>query len=370
MCTIQPTSNYIRALKASLGSMDWTAPGAANFNETPKGKTKWFSNMPGKSPMRKVVIQRTGEQVPEKPMAYPVPPETPRRSQTLIQTHKPATLAETGERTNLLSTVNNMVSQGLKNLATQDCNSDYSMQRLQVYRDAFQHLINEFNLYKPFLSAVKNEYDSIIDNFGDDLRSVADIKVELRMKDQDFSSKMKAKDQSFRNELVARSSQILSLEKELRKKDDDIAAMKSHFEQTEQKNAKLERELSELRKSCEVLTNSLTRSEEEKRQFQANDSGRQRELQSAKMAVQKANEELERIRNMLNDAESVQATLVGPEVVMKHVDTIKTLRASLAVKDAVHKRLIDRYSTLKSAVEMAYDDGEFSLLPLLCNESS
>lgn len=178
------------------------------------------------------------------------------------------------------------------------------------------------------------------------------------MKEQEFSSKMKAKDVSFRSELVARSSQILALEKTLRWKEDEMAALRAQFEQTEQKNKKQERELTEIRKSCEMLTNSLTRSEEEKRLFQSNDSGRQRELQSAKMAVLKANEELERIRNMLNDAESVQATLVGPEVVVKHLDTIKTLKASLSLKDTVHTRLIDRYSTLKSAVEVAFAEGK------------
>ena len=56
---------------------------------------------------------------------------------------------------------------------------------------------------------------------------------------------------------------------------------------------------------------------------------------------------------MLNDAECVQTTLVGPEVVQKHIETIKTLKSALENKENVHKRLIDRYSTLKSAVEMA-----------------
>lgn len=66
---------------------------------------------------------------------------------------------------------------------------------------------------------------------------------------------------------------------------------------------------------------------------------------------------------MLNDAESVQSTLVGPEVVMKHVETIKSLKASLLQKDAVHKRLIDRYSLLKSSVEQAFEaTGEYQIM--------
>lgn len=338
--------------------MEYRTPVGTTFSDASAGnsQSKWFANIPGKSPLRKVVVQNPEENTQfDKSSLFPVPPETPKRSKATLFTNKYVSSAEggksAGERGNLLVAVNKIVADGLKGIAMTDHHEDVKLLRLQVYRKAFQHLIDGFNIYKPFLSAVKNEYDTLIDEFGADLRIVSDLKVELRMKEQDFNAKMKAKEQSFRNELVSRSSQIL------RKKDEEIASMKSHFEQTELKNIKLEKEITELRKSCEVLTNSLTRSDEEKRLYQSNDSGRQRELQVAKMAVQKANDELERIRNMLNDAESVQATLVGPEVVMKYVDTIKTLKASLATKNAVHKRLIDRYSTLKSAVEAAYDEG-------------
>ena len=57
---------------------------------------------------------------------------------------------------------------------------------------------------------------------------------------------------------------------------------------------------------------------------------------------------------MLNDAESVQATLVPPEVVMKHTEMIKLLRQELLARDTVHKNLIDRYSTLKAVVEASH----------------
>ncbi len=62
------------------------------------------------------------------------------------------------------------------------------------------------------------------------------------------------------------------------------------------------------------------------------------------------------MRNMLNDAESVQATLVGPEVVSKHLETIKALKVELTTKETIHKSLIDRYSTLKSVVEYSHSE--------------
>ena len=355
--------------------MDRIGSDTANFSDTGKSlngtQSKWFANMPGKSPVGKILVRDTtstpgkgksparkilvrdtistpGKDKMTPAATLPTPPVTPKRSQGM--TYRSGG-PETIERSNLLSAIDAMVSTGLRSLSKSDSSEDIQMLRLKVYRDAFQHLINEFNLYKPFLTAVKNEYDTLIDTFSNDLRMVSDLKMELRMKEHEFSVKLKANQQSFRSDLIGKSTQILNLTKELQKKDDHIASLKSGFEQTEQRNIVLEKELNELRKSCEVLTNSLTRSDEEKRLLQLNDTEMQRDLQGSKMAIQKANEELERVRNLLSDAESVQATLVGPEVVMKHVDTIRTLKNSLAHKNIVHNRLIDRYSTLKSAVE-------------------
>jgi chromosome segregation ATPase len=351
--------------------MDWASPSkTADFSgscgggsSAAAGQSRWFANIPGKSPIRKVFVQVAGSHSPQGLLqdksgaTSPVPPVTPKRSLVLAQSQRLGATTENSERTNLLNAVNSMVAQGLNSLDPHEDESDGRLQRLEVYKAAFQHLINEFNIYKPFLSAVKNEYDTLINNFGDDFRCVSDLKVEMKMKEHEFNIKLKRKHQNFKADLAARSSQILSLEKELRKKDDEVAALKAHSDQTQQKNIKLEKDLTDLRKSCEVLTTSLTRSEEGKRLFQSNDSGRQRELQSAKMAVTKLNEELERIRNMLNDSENAQVMLVAPEVVAKHLDSIRALKAALATKDVVHKRLIDRYSTLKSAVEASFIEG-------------
>jgi hypothetical protein len=41
-----------------------------------------------------------------------------------------------------------------------------SNKRLRVYREAFQMYIDEFNIYKPFLNAVKYEYESTLDFFS------------------------------------------------------------------------------------------------------------------------------------------------------------------------------------------------------------
>ncbi len=200
-------------------------------------------------------------------------------------------------------------------------------------------------------SAVKHEYDGIIESFSDDIRTVSGVKIESMLKEQDWSSKIKARDLAHRNETSAKSAIIATLEKELKKKEEEISSFKSFHDASEFKIAKLLKENSELRQSGNILTSSLQRSDDEKRILQNNEIILKTEVQNNKSMLAKSIEEVERLRNVLNDTESMHASLVPPEVVMRHVDTIKSLRAELASKQNVHKHLIDRYSTLKASVE-------------------
>lgn len=261
-------------------------------------QNKWFSNMPGKSPARKVTIK--GED-PESDMVgvMPIPPNHPKRS---VISKTAITEPTHSDRSNLLQTVNSMVEKGL----SQASGTEYEikMHRLAVYKEAFSYLINEFNLYRPFLSQVKYEYDTVLADLGEDVRCVSDLKVEMLMKEREFATKLKAKEFSYRAELASRSTLIANAEAEVKKKDEEIGALRLRIETIEQKNTRLEREIGDLRKSCEMLTNSLTRADDEKRHFQNSDSSRQRELQVARLAVQKANEELERYEDLLSDCEN------------------------------------------------------------------
>jgi hypothetical protein len=54
---------------------------------------------------------------------------------------------------------------------------------------------------------------------------------------------------------------------------------------------------------------------------------------------------------MMNDLESVHATLVGPEVVSAHLSTIDALKAEVASQERRHRDLLNRYTVLKMALE-------------------
>jgi hypothetical protein len=63
-----------------------------------------------------------------------------------------------------------------------------------------------------------------------------------------------------------------------------------------------------------------------------------------------------RLRQVISDLEAEYATLVRPEIVEKHMETIDGLQADLRMLDHTHKQLIVRYCRLKGAIEAASAD--------------
>ena len=74
---------------------------------------------------------------------------------------------ETGSQPKLLQELDQFITSELNVLGI-DCgsSSEPNAARLQVYREAFRHFMEEFKTYKPFLSSVKNEYDSVLDKYA------------------------------------------------------------------------------------------------------------------------------------------------------------------------------------------------------------
>eukprot|EP00800_Vazella_pourtalesii_P012309 TRINITY_DN290_c0_g4_i5.p1 TRINITY_DN290_c0_g4~~TRINITY_DN290_c0_g4_i5.p1 ORF type:complete len:151 (+),score=40.64 TRINITY_DN290_c0_g4_i5:178-630(+) len=53
--------------------------------------------------------------------------------------------------------------------------------RLQAYREVFEHLIGEFNSFKPILSSVKQEYDSYISHLEEQAEQLDPLKLKMQL---------------------------------------------------------------------------------------------------------------------------------------------------------------------------------------------
>lgn len=117
---------------------------------------------------------------------------------------------------------------------------------------------------------------------------------------------------------------------------------------------KSDNEILEARHSCVTLTNALTRLDEEKKKLIARDNQKQSEIMSLKVALSKANNDLDRLRLQLHDLEAEQSNLVSSEIVEKHLTKIQELQDTVKARDDQMKALIQRYSLLKNAIETAF----------------
>lgn len=73
-----------------------------------------------------------------------------------------------------------------------------------------------------------------------------------------------------------------------------------------------------------------------------------------KVALQKGNNDLDRLRLQLHDLEAEQSNLVSTEIVEKHLNKIQELQDQMKLRDEQMKNLIQRYSLLKNAIETAF----------------
>ena len=129
---------------------------------------RWFSpsTLGNTITLRKIVIKDENgfDIIPTHPaVIQPAPPGGPKRSQppplaaskTAVTASSIVLDAVPSDRTSLLETVNAIVETGLRELSSLDNEYDLKMQRLEVYKNAFQYLIDEFNIYRPFLRFVR-----------------------------------------------------------------------------------------------------------------------------------------------------------------------------------------------------------------------
>lgn len=64
-------------------------------------------------------------------------------------------------------------------LGLQKDDGEASAARLQVFREAFQYVIDDFKTYRPILSAIKNEYDMLLDKYAKRLHYIPPLKARL-----------------------------------------------------------------------------------------------------------------------------------------------------------------------------------------------
>jgi hypothetical protein len=245
--------------------------------------------------------------------------------------------------------------------------------KLQIYREAFQLYLNDSNIYKPFLLAVKHEYEVLLDFFSGRARNQLKVKTDVASRQREFVQQLKQKDEDHREEVRRLKNELAFLQKQLISKDSVITAHQTQVTPTRPHSSfssilisflqinilkgsmgKSDHEIVEARQSCVTLTNALTRLDEEKKRLIARDNQKQSEIMALKVALSKTNNDLDRLRLQLHDLEAEQSNLVSSDILEKHLAKLQDLQDTMKQRDEQMKTLIQRYSLLKNAIETAF----------------
>jgi predicted nucleic acid-binding Zn-ribbon protein len=231
----------------------------------------------------------------------PVPPSLPKRSHAMptkgeeveagFQNTFNSTSAK-GSTGSLVMALASMVDEGLRSLPPIKNDIESKLLRLDIYRAAFQHLIDEFNIYRPFLSSVKSEYDSVLHSFSDDVRTVESLRLEAILKEKELTAKLNQAQKKHAADIANKDAEIVRLNDIIRSSAADRDKLRDQFDAVVHRCSTLEKELSDLRASCLNLTNSLARTEDDRRLVQANEHNKAIELQAMKTALLRSTEEV------------------------------------------------------------------------------
>ena len=292
----------------------------------------------------------------------PQPPCLPKPSGSTIVGGKITYDSYSLVKPQLLIEINEIISNGLKKIEkdNQKTNDDkvskgtVNFSKLEVYRDAFQRFIEDSTIYRPFLNAVKHEYDTIIGELLDNLKAIPDLKMEMSKIEDAAAYKARGLTLAFELKVQELMDKNKMIQKEQEKKEKELNSYAQEMLVLRHENAELKEELTETKKSCITLTHSLNRYDEEMKKVQVREASRQADTAQLRVSVQKSTDEIEKLRALLSETEAAQNNMVSHEVVKQQVETINTLETETKIMNATHKQLISRYSSIKSVIDNAY----------------
>jgi hypothetical protein len=303
----------------------------------------------------------------------PRPPSTSKRSTSASMKHKMPKFTSTRQynisRPPLLIELEQFIASQLddlkreSNLNTTEPETDdwLSMRRLKIYKDAFQRFIEEFNIYRPILTAIKYEYETAFDYFSSKARNHMSTKTEFVTYEREHTQKMAQKDQQHDLKVAALEAKNAAVEKKLADKIKELRIMNAQVDILKLATLQAEDVAEDVKRSCITLTNALKRNEEEKKELSEGEAGRTTEILAFKVAFHKSSGDLERLRLQVHDMESNQSTLVSYEKLERHIMKIQDLRDQLQEKTNEQKQLIQRYTLLKNAIEVSCKDNKTQL---------
>ncbi|RYG95634.1 hypothetical protein EON65_55680, partial [archaeon] len=175
-------------------------------------------------------------------------------------------------RPDLLQQLNHMVEQGMRNLHINPSSEHKEHEELEksyiVYSTAFQVFIDESTLYQPFLSSVKDAYGAYVESLRQDIQLVMEKLDSQVSVEEKFEHKMKMTVKQHEQKLEAQQDIIKGLNTRLKQAEEGNAQLELDFSRHKESTVQMKKNYEDLKTTCALLTSSLSRMEEDYRNYQ------------------------------------------------------------------------------------------------------
>ena len=192
----------------------------------------------------------------------------------------------------LLSDLNLFIESGLRNLKKNECISQEA--KLDVFRNAFQIFIDEFNIYRPFLQSVKNEYDNAIEILIEKVHGINTDHAELEAKEIQYTIEKNDLIQQHNIQIKELEDTNQNLQVDILKRDKEILGLFDKIESQKTVISRLEVELIGAKNNLGLLTRGINTMDEDKKRLDERSQSHSAEISIVQIAIKKANDELTR----------------------------------------------------------------------------
>ena len=157
-----------------------------------------------------------------------------------------------GAKPRFLKQIEHFIESELMAIGATSEGGEPSAARLQVFREAFQYVIDDFKTYKPLLAAIKNEYDMLLDKYARSLHYIPPLKARLSTAKADTQQRLEHQQGQHEKEMKRLNDMVELLEK-------NNAEMKALNKTLTQDNLKITQGLDEQRaKYLDMKTANLS----------------------------------------------------------------------------------------------------------------
>lgn len=166
--------------------------------------------------------------------------------------------------------------------------------RKQVYAEALQEYINDCTIYRPILQNAKDAYEQYIALLEKTVEGLSGRAAYVNEREQQLESQVEAIRQEQQQRVDVIQEQLRAFHQRVHVIDKEKRQLEIEATKQREIAISVKKELEDMRISCNTLTSSLSRLEDEHRTFQNLEAGRLSEINHLRSSEQKLNEEIER----------------------------------------------------------------------------